>query len=125
MKLPRWLVVCLLATSAAVVIVSAVWWWITWPSQSIRDFTSLLEHRRFEEADRLLRRPARLTVDGGSPTLRDAIVRHRGNAARISEAFQKLDQSDQEAVIAFLKTLKAPSDALPIESSSSKQFAQR
>jgi hypothetical protein len=63
MKLPRWLIVCLLAASAAVAIFSAAWWWITWPSQSIRDFTSLLEHRRFEEADRLLRRPARLTVE--------------------------------------------------------------
>jgi CxxC motif-containing protein (DUF1111 family) len=51
--------------------------------------------------------------DGGSPTLRDAIVRHRGSAARVTEIFQNLQPSEQEAVIAFLMTLKAPADALP------------
>ena len=49
--------------------------------------------------------------DGNSPTLRDAIVRHGGDAASVTKAYQGLPRVDQEAVVAFLRTLKAPPDA--------------
>ncbi len=51
--------------------------------------------------------------DGGSPTLKDAVLRHRADAKVVTEAYRKLTQEDQEALIAFLKTLKAPKDARP------------
>lgn len=46
--------------------------------------------------------------DGGSPTLKAAILRHGGSARQVTEAYKQLPRKDQEAVLAFLKTLKAP-----------------
>ena len=46
--------------------------------------------------------------DGGSPTLEQAILRHRGDANRVTRAYQALPVADRQAVIAFLKTLRAP-----------------
>lgn len=64
--------------------------------------------------------------DGGSPTLRDAIQRHAGSASRVTESFRKMSHDDQEAVISFLKTLKAPPDAVPVpENTSARHLAQR
>jgi CxxC motif-containing protein (DUF1111 family) len=47
----------------------------------------------------------RLMHDGVSLTLRDAILRHRGEARHVSQQFEKLKRGDQEAVIEFLKSL--------------------
>ncbi len=47
----------------------------------------------------------RLMHDGASLTLRDAIVRHRGEASGVSNRFRKLTQIDREAIIAFLESL--------------------
>ncbi len=47
----------------------------------------------------------RLMHDGASLTLRDAIVRHRGEANGVSNRFRKLTPSDQQAIIEFLKSL--------------------
>ena len=47
----------------------------------------------------------RLMHDGASLTLRDAIVRHRGEASGVSKRFRKLPQSDQQAIIVFLESL--------------------
>ena len=47
----------------------------------------------------------RLMHDGASLTLRDAILRHQGEAAHISQRFEKLKAEDQEAIIEFLKSL--------------------
>ena len=47
----------------------------------------------------------RLMHDAASLTLRDAIVRHRGEASDASNRFRKLSASDQAAVIEFLKSL--------------------
>jgi CxxC motif-containing protein (DUF1111 family) len=47
----------------------------------------------------------RLMHDQESLTFRDAIVRHRGEASRVTERFEKLSPSDQEAIIEFLKSL--------------------
>jgi CxxC motif-containing protein (DUF1111 family)/Leucine-rich repeat (LRR) protein len=46
--------------------------------------------------------------DGKSPTLHGAILRHGGDAAGVRGAYQRLAAEDQEAVIAFLRTLRAP-----------------
>lgn len=56
--------------------------------------------------------------DGSAKTLEDAIARHRGDARPASEAYNKLSSHDQAAVIAFLKTLKAPANAIPLADSS-------
>ena len=47
----------------------------------------------------------RLMHDGASLTLRDAILRHQGEATHISQRFEKLKSEDQEAIIDFLKSL--------------------
>ena len=47
----------------------------------------------------------RLMHDGASLTLRDAILRHQGEATHISQRFEKLKSEDQEAIIGFLKSL--------------------
>jgi CxxC motif-containing protein (DUF1111 family) len=47
----------------------------------------------------------RLMHDGESLTLRDAILRHRGEASHVSQQFEKLKRPDQEAIIEFLKSL--------------------
>jgi CxxC motif-containing protein (DUF1111 family) len=52
--------------------------------------------------------------DGGSPTLQSAVLRHGGAAAKVTEMFRKLPKQDQDALITFLQTLKAPPDAEPV-----------
>ncbi len=47
----------------------------------------------------------RLMHDGASLTLRDAILRHRGEATHVSQQFEKLKREDQEALIEFLRSL--------------------
>jgi mono/diheme cytochrome c family protein len=46
--------------------------------------------------------------DGGSPTLADAIQRHEGDAEPVLQAYRKLPADDRDALLAFLKTLRAP-----------------
>jgi CxxC motif-containing protein (DUF1111 family) len=47
----------------------------------------------------------RLMHDGASLTLRDAIVRHAGEASEAAERFRKLKRAEQEAIIQFLTSL--------------------
>jgi CxxC motif-containing protein (DUF1111 family) len=47
----------------------------------------------------------RLMHDGASLTLRDAILRHRGEANHVRERFEKLKRQEQEAIIEFLQSL--------------------
>jgi CxxC motif-containing protein (DUF1111 family) len=47
----------------------------------------------------------RLMHDGSSLTFHDAVLRHRGEAAHVTERFEKLKKDDQEAIIEFLKSL--------------------
>jgi CxxC motif-containing protein (DUF1111 family) len=49
--------------------------------------------------------------DGSAPTLRDAILKHRGDAKGVLKKFEELTTQDQAALVAFLSTLKAPPDA--------------
>ena len=53
--------------------------------------------------------------DGKSLTLHDAIVRHRGNAKSVTERYTALPAAQQQALVAFLLTLKAPPDAAPVK----------
>lgn len=46
--------------------------------------------------------------DGNSPTLEKAIERHGGAAKHVRKRYSELDAPDRAALIAFLKTLRAP-----------------
>ena len=54
--------------------------------------------------------------DGGCPTLENAVLKHQGEAEIVTVAYQRLAPVDRAAIIAFLKTLRAPADALPAPS---------
>jgi CxxC motif-containing protein (DUF1111 family) len=47
----------------------------------------------------------RLMHDGESLTLRDAIMRHRGEASHEKDRFEDLKKDDQEAILEFLRSL--------------------
>jgi CxxC motif-containing protein (DUF1111 family) len=47
----------------------------------------------------------RLMHDQASLTLRDAIVRHGGEASKVTQRFRTLSRREQEAIIAFLQSL--------------------
>jgi len=47
----------------------------------------------------------RLMHDGASLTLHDAIIRHRGEASHVIREFEKLNRTDQDALIQFLESL--------------------
>ncbi len=47
----------------------------------------------------------RLMHDGASLTLREAILRHRGEARDVTRRFKKLPRNDQEAILEFLRSL--------------------
>lgn len=63
--------------------------------------------------------------DGSAATLADAIRAHRGDAKAVTEAYLKLSQADQAAVVAFLKTLKAPPDAIPLRDPAVTRLAKK
>jgi CxxC motif-containing protein (DUF1111 family) len=47
----------------------------------------------------------RLMHDGASLTLREAILRHRGEAEKVEERFRHMGRTDQEALVEFLRSL--------------------
>jgi CxxC motif-containing protein (DUF1111 family) len=55
--------------------------------------------------------------DGSCSTLEEAVLNHRGDAKNVVFLYEHLHSDDCAAVIAFLKTLRAPSDAIPAPSS--------
>ncbi len=77
---------------------------ITWKNFSAEDFHSA----RFKIRTAPLwgvRLRSRLMHDGATVTLRDAVMRHRGEAKDVTHRFKKLSRADQEAIIAFLSSL--------------------
>jgi mono/diheme cytochrome c family protein len=52
--------------------------------------------------------------DGSARTLRDAILKHGGAGKSVRHRYQSLGNADQLALIAFLESLRAPPDALPL-----------
>ena len=51
--------------------------------------------------------------DGNSATLEAAILRHHGDAEVVLESYRHLGGEGQSAIIAFLRTLRAPTEAKP------------
>jgi CxxC motif-containing protein (DUF1111 family) len=52
--------------------------------------------------------------DGRAVTLKEAVLMHAGEADRSVAAFRQLDKEDQQALLAFLGSLKAPSDGVTV-----------
>jgi CxxC motif-containing protein (DUF1111 family) len=52
-----------------------------------------------------VRMRSRLMHDGNSVTLRDAVMRHAGEARDAQHKFEKLSKADQEAILQFLSSL--------------------
>jgi len=52
-----------------------------------------------------VRMRTRLMHDGSSVTLNDAIRRHRGEAIEVNQRYDRLSDADQEAMLAFLRSL--------------------
>jgi CxxC motif-containing protein (DUF1111 family) len=63
--------------------------------------------------------------DGASATLEDAIVRHRGDTDKVTNTYKALSPADQQAVVAFLQTLKAPPNLKAAKAAESQSTASR
>jgi len=61
--------------------------------------------------------------DGGAPTLEAAISRHHGDAETVLKSYNGLQASEKVAIVAFLKTLKAPVEAKPVEKQTRQALA--
>ncbi len=77
---------------------------ITWKNLSIPEFHNTANKMRTAPLWGV-RLHSRLMHDGASLTLRDAIVRHRGESAHVTEKFEKLKAAEQEALLEFLRSL--------------------
>ena len=55
MKLPRWLLIGMLATSILAVLVAAPCWWATWPQRTARDYVEAWRNGDRDQLQRLLR----------------------------------------------------------------------
>lgn len=76
MKLPQWLVICMLVVSTAVPCAAIAWWWVSWPEQTIRQFLALVEAEKDTEAMEMMdiRSPAFLTEIGYNFRLSDGTL---------------------------------------------------
>jgi len=63
--------------------------------------------------------------DGSAATLRDAILRHGADAKLVREVYKKLKAGDQQALLAFLGTLKTPPDAAQASGTTAVAAADR
>lgn len=63
--------------------------------------------------------------DGSAATLEDAILHHQGDAKSVTTKFKELSAEDRAAIVAFLSTLKAPPDAVPLSDPSVTKLARR
>jgi CxxC motif-containing protein (DUF1111 family) len=77
---------------------------INWRNLSISEFQNSANKIRTAPLWGL-RLHSRLMHDGASVTLLDAILRHRGEAAHITEKFEKLKPNEKEALLEFLRSL--------------------
>src|SRR6266852_2281266 len=77
---------------------------IQWKNLSLESFASTQNKMRTAPLWGVRLRP-QLMHDGQSVTLRDAILRHLGEARQVTMRFNKLKRSDQEALIKFLDSL--------------------
>ena len=77
---------------------------IQWKNFSPESYQSTANKMRTAPLWGVRMRPM-LMHDGASLTLRDAILRHAGEARHETRSFRKLNLRDQEAIIEFLKSL--------------------
>lgn len=63
--------------------------------------------------------------DGSARTLTDAILKHQGDARRVTEKFKGLAPAEQAALVAFLGTLKAPPDAAPLKNPAATRLVRK
>lgn len=77
---------------------------IQWKNLSLDGFTSSQNKIRTAPLWGVRLHP-QLMHDGQSVTLRDAILRHLGEASEVTERFKKLKRNDQDALITFLLSL--------------------
>jgi CxxC motif-containing protein (DUF1111 family) len=77
---------------------------IQWRNLSLESFANTQNKVRTAPLWGVRLRP-QLMHDGQSVTLRDAILRHLGEAGQVTERFRKLKRDDQEALIEFLRSL--------------------
>jgi CxxC motif-containing protein (DUF1111 family) len=77
---------------------------IQWKGLSLEAYGATANRIRTAPLWGVRMRPS-LMHDGASPTFREAIIRHRGEAKSVTARFEKLDQADQDAIIEFLKSL--------------------
>jgi CxxC motif-containing protein (DUF1111 family) len=75
-----------------------------WPTFSLTDLPGTQNKVRTPPLWGVRLRP-RLMHDGTSLTFRDAIVRHQGEAAHVTQQFLKLRPRDQQALLDFLRSL--------------------
>ena len=76
----------------------------TWKNLPISEYNNTAEKVRTAPLWGV-RLHSRLMHDGASVTLLDAILRHRGEAAQVTEKFEKLKPADKEALLEFLRSL--------------------
>jgi CxxC motif-containing protein (DUF1111 family) len=77
---------------------------ITWKNLSIPAFESTANKIRTAPLWGV-RLHLRLMHDGASVTLRDAILRHQGEAQEVTKKFEKLKSGEKEALLEFLRCL--------------------
>jgi len=77
---------------------------IAWKNLSLSEFNNTANKMRTAPLWGL-RLHSRLMHDGASLTFTDAILRHRGEAAQVTEKFEKLKAAEKEALLAFLHSL--------------------
>jgi len=77
---------------------------ITWKDLSIPEFNNAANKMRTAPLWGL-RLHSRLMHDGASLSLTDAILRHRGEAAHVTEKFEKLKPAEKGALLEFLRSL--------------------
>ncbi len=77
---------------------------ILWKNYSRPEFNNTQNKMRTAPLWGVRLRP-RLMHDAASLTLRDAIVRHRGEAGGVTDRFLRLSNSEQQAVVEFLRSL--------------------
>jgi len=77
---------------------------IQWKNLSLDSFAGTQNKMRTAPLWGVRLRP-QLMHDGQSVTLRDAILRHRGEATKVTRRFKRLKVNDQKALIEFLKSL--------------------
>jgi len=79
---------------------------IQWKNLSLESFASTQNKMRTAPLWGVRLRP-QLMHDGQSVTLRDAILRHLGEATQVTRRFKRLKVNDQKALIEFLNPFRA------------------